>query len=243
MNTNLNYYELLGVKQNASEEEIKNAYKTQMKKWHPDINKSDDAITISTKLNEAKEILLDPVKRKDYDDYLNSKIHENYNKYTKTKQAENNNKNETYEDNKVTKWQYLKDWIKYAKIPVIRKIIGLIGVLLESFMCWLIKIILIIIAYICNVGSNIIKTSFYYISPLLGFLAVILFIQISANGFINFFRENSSFLKLIIIILTLFVSSFLLPYLSNLLLSAKTFDILYNKIDINLFKLCVDYKD
>ena len=53
----MNYYELLGVSKNANKEEIKSAYKKQMKKWHPDINKSEDAVNMSSKINEAKEEL------------------------------------------------------------------------------------------------------------------------------------------------------------------------------------------
>ena len=70
MNDSINYYELLGIKKDATEEEIKKAYRMQAKKWHPDLNKDKDAASISMKLNEAKEVLLDPLKRKDYDKYL-----------------------------------------------------------------------------------------------------------------------------------------------------------------------------
>ena len=69
MDTNLSFYELLGVKNDATEDEIKQAYKKQMKKWHPDINKDPNAVNISSRINEAKEILLDPIKRYDYDEY------------------------------------------------------------------------------------------------------------------------------------------------------------------------------
>ena len=74
----MNYYELLGVKNNASEEEIRTAYKKQMKKWHPDINKDPNSKNISIKINTAKETLLDPIKRKDYDEYLTKKTDETY---------------------------------------------------------------------------------------------------------------------------------------------------------------------
>ena len=54
MNDSIIYYELLGIKKNATEEEIKKAYRMQAKKWHPDLNKDKDAANISIKLNEAK---------------------------------------------------------------------------------------------------------------------------------------------------------------------------------------------
>ena len=38
----INYYELLNINKNATEEEIKKAYRTMAKKYHPDINKSTD---------------------------------------------------------------------------------------------------------------------------------------------------------------------------------------------------------
>jgi cation transport ATPase len=240
----MNYYELLGVKKNATEEEIKQAYKKQMKKWHPDINKSEDAISMSAKINEAKEVLLDAEKRKDYDEYLKKKIDENYNRYTQKKASENNsNQNSQYEDQTVTKWQYLKDWLKYAKVSTIRKIFGFIGVMLESFLCWLIKMLLIIIAVICNFGSYMIRSLFSYLAPVIGILLILFLGQCIINGFTETINSNDGSVKAIIIFVVLFISSLLLPIFSKLILSPKVFDILYNKIDVNLFKKCVGYKD
>ena len=71
--------------------EIKSAYKVQMKKWHPDINKDPNAVNISSRINEAKEILLDPIKRYDYDEYLKKKVNETYNRYTQKKNKEEYN--------------------------------------------------------------------------------------------------------------------------------------------------------
>lgn len=240
----MNYYELLGVKENASKEEIKSAYKKQMKKWHPDINKSDDAISMSTKINEAKEVLLDDDKRKDYDEYLTKKTEENYNRYTQRKKSTSENKNNTeYETQKVTKWDYLKNWIKFGTEKPFRKFIGLIGVLLESLMCWIIKILLIITALTCNFGSYMIKMLFSFLSPIIGILCVVFLGECITKGFSETIKSNNGSFNAVIIFATLFLASVLLPIFSNLILSPKVFDILYNKIDVNLFKKCVGYKE
>lgn len=246
MNSTINFYEILGVKQDATHDEIKSAYKKQMKKWHPDINKDPNAINMSSKINEAKEILLDETKRKDYDEYLTKKVDETYNRYTQTKR-ENNTKetssNKEYEDNMMTKWEYLKYWLKYSNINPFRKIIGTIGVLIESLLCWIIKLLLIVIALICNLGSELLTQLFTYLSPILGLLSLIVVIQIFSEGFYKFYIENKNTVTIIFSFISLFVLSFLLPILSKLILSKKTFDILYNKIDINLFKFCVGYQE
>ena len=62
------YYEVLGVSKGASEEEIKKAYKTLAKKYHPDLHPGDaDAEAKFKELNEAYGILSDPQKRAQYD--------------------------------------------------------------------------------------------------------------------------------------------------------------------------------
>lgn len=244
MNSTMNYYELLGVKQNANEEEIKKAYKEQMKKWHPDINKSDDAVLISAKINEAKEVLLNAEKRRDYDEYLSKKTEENYNRYTQRKAYEKQEQTSDDEhEEMLTKWQYLKIWLKFANYKPIRKILGVTGVLLESLLCYVIKMLLIFFAFICNIGSYLIRTLFNYLSPIIGLMLVLLVIQIFTNGFEYIMENNKSLLGGVIICVVIYVCSIFLPLLSKLILSPKVFDILYNKIDINLFKKCVGYKD
>lgn len=63
------YYSILGVSKDASDDEIKHAYRKLSKKWHPDINKAPDAEAKFKEINEAYETLSDPQKRANYDQY------------------------------------------------------------------------------------------------------------------------------------------------------------------------------
>lgn len=65
-------YEILGVKQNASPEEIKHAYHEKARKFHPDINPSDSANESFLAVQEAFEVLSNTEKRKAYDEKLES---------------------------------------------------------------------------------------------------------------------------------------------------------------------------
>lgn len=63
-----NYYEILGVGKNASDEEIKAAYKKLVKQYHPDLHPNDPAAAEKFKeINEANEVLSDKQKRAAYD--------------------------------------------------------------------------------------------------------------------------------------------------------------------------------
>lgn len=64
------YYEILGVGKNASESELKKAYRKLAMKYHPDRNKGDaDAETKFKEAAEAYEVLRDPQKKARYDQY------------------------------------------------------------------------------------------------------------------------------------------------------------------------------
>ena len=65
------YYEVLGVDKNASEADLKKAYKKMARKYHPDLNR-DDPKTAEAKfkeVNEAYDVLKDPQKKAQYDQF------------------------------------------------------------------------------------------------------------------------------------------------------------------------------
>ncbi|MBQ8586901.1 MAG: molecular chaperone DnaJ [Oscillospiraceae bacterium] len=63
------YYEVLGLDKNASESDIKRAYRKLAAQYHPDVNHEADAEIKFKEINEAHEILSDPDKRSRYDQF------------------------------------------------------------------------------------------------------------------------------------------------------------------------------
>ncbi|MQS44371.1 molecular chaperone DnaJ [Companilactobacillus mishanensis] len=62
-------YDVLGVDKDASQDDIKHAFRSLSKKYHPDINKAPDAEAKFKEINDAYETLKDPQKRAQYDQF------------------------------------------------------------------------------------------------------------------------------------------------------------------------------
>ena len=64
-----NYYDILGVSENASESDIKSAFLKLSKKYHPDVNNEAGAEEKFKEINEAYSVLSDKEKRQMYDTF------------------------------------------------------------------------------------------------------------------------------------------------------------------------------
>ncbi len=72
----IDYYKVLGVEKNASDNDIKKAYRKLARKYHPDLNPNDEsAHKMFQQINEANEVLSDSEKRKKYDEYGENWMH------------------------------------------------------------------------------------------------------------------------------------------------------------------------
>ena len=228
MNDYINYYDLLGVSKDCSKEEIRKAYLKQIKKWHPDINKDENAQSITMKLNEAKEILLDDIKRADYDNLLGKRVND---KYNDLKSKVNKKDNNIYNEEKLyTKWEYFKLYLKYYKVSFIRKIIASILVLLETLICSIFQILNYIISFILITFYDLI------IDGLI--LTLVIFI---AYNLVNYIRLNELFtvIDFIIPIILILVIIFM-PKIIVFLINKVSLWI--SKLNIYLFKLSIGYK-
>lgn len=71
------YYEVLGLNKNASDEEIKRAFRKLAKQYHPDVNKEEGAEAKFKEIGEAYSVLSDPQKKSQYDQFGHAAFDQN----------------------------------------------------------------------------------------------------------------------------------------------------------------------
>jgi curved DNA-binding protein len=94
----IDYYKVLGIEKFATAKDIKAAYRKLARKFHPDLNPNDkEAKNKFQQINEANEVLSDPVKRKKYDEYGNDWQHaEDFEKQRQSQQQSQNSRGQRY---------------------------------------------------------------------------------------------------------------------------------------------------
>lgn len=82
------FYEILNVSPLSTQDEIKQAYRTMAKKYHPDMNPGIDTTSLMQEITEAYEVLSDVEKRRKYDEKINnnSQSERTYASYTKSRE-------------------------------------------------------------------------------------------------------------------------------------------------------------
>lgn len=170
----MDFYELLGVKKDATKEEIKKAYRDMVKRYHPDVNKSDEASKIIISLNEAKETLLDDDKRSEYDKLLNDINHsKTYSNDSTSYSAKKEEYKENYSESYVTRWQFLMTYLNFGKDKLGIKFLKTFIVIINYLVFFIIKAFTLIFLFLLEVFENLIN----YIGIILMFIGVYNFIE------------------------------------------------------------------
>ena len=170
----MDFYELLGVKKDATHEEIKKEYRDMVKRYHPDVNKSDEASKIIISLNEAKETLLDDDKRCEYDKLLDDINHsKTYSNDSTSYSAKKEEYKENYSESYVTRWQFLMTYLNFGKDKLGIKFLKTIIVIINYLVFFIIKAFTLIFIFLLEVFENLIN----YIGIILMFIGVYNFIE------------------------------------------------------------------
>lgn len=170
----MDFYELLGIKKDATKEEIKKAYRDMVKRYHPDVNKSDEASKIIISLNEAKETLLDDDKRSEYDKLLNDINHsKTYSNDSTSYSAKKEEYKENYSESYVTRWQFLMTYLNFGKDKLGIKFLKTFIVIINYLVFFIIKAFTLIFIFLLEVFENLIN----YIGIILMFIGVYNFIE------------------------------------------------------------------
>ena len=224
----IDFYELLGISMDSTKQEIKNAYREMVKKYHPDINKSEDANKIIRSLNEAKEVLLDDEKRKEYDKLLNDiKYSKQFSKEKdETYTAKTEEYKENYSENYVTKWQFFINYISNGIDKVWLKILKVLLVIINFFFFCIVKLITFVLIFLLSTFSGIID----YFSGILSLISIVAL----------FALKNSEYPDLIPLIPANVEGFFLIFLIALIIELLKTAFITYS---VNIFALICNIED
>jgi len=176
----LDFYELLGIDMSASKADIKKAYHAMVKKYHPDVNHSDEANDIIRSLNEAKEVLLDDDKRREYDTILDDMAHsKQFSRNSEETYAKKSEVyKETYSEVYVTKFEYYINYLKNSVDSLFLKIIKSFLVIFNYLVFFLFKCLSFVFIWLVYMFSELID----YLIGFIFLLAVLAIFFIDGSG-------------------------------------------------------------
>lgn len=112
----MTYYEILGVDEQATQEQIKAAYRTLVKKYHPDVNHAPNAEAFFRLIQEAYQCLSNVTDRQKYDEWIKHSSSDSSNENFEYRENQKNNNDDfngyESENDAFTeeRYQYLKNW-------------------------------------------------------------------------------------------------------------------------------------
>jgi molecular chaperone DnaJ len=115
----MNPYDILGLKPDATDDEIKKAYRSMAKKYHPDKNKSADSENKFKEINEAYSILTG--KSNNQHDYANPNVHDIFSHFMNSAHRDFRSQPMKGRDYKYVKYCSLYEFIKGADIIIDEK--------------------------------------------------------------------------------------------------------------------------
>jgi len=112
----LDYYSILGINVDASNDEIRAAFKVQALKWHPDRNPEKDTTAIMQKINEAYLILKDSEARQRYNiEYWQFKNYKQQSTYSNSESKSSNDDSQFNQTDYEIKDETLRKWMENAR--------------------------------------------------------------------------------------------------------------------------------
>lgn len=172
----VNYYQILNISKNASETEIKKAYRKLALLYHPDVNQSKDANTRFILINKAYNTLIDYKKRQQYD--LSLELGITIDILQKKQEKEQKERDKKYG----TAYRFKEEYYAYKKKHTFSKEDQKQFIQLEKFMFFILIIIALYGAYF-GIKQLFFEDWEHFDHPVAGFIFAILFPTLLIYGY------------------------------------------------------------
>lgn len=224
-NMNMSYYEILGINEDATQEEVKKSYKSLVMKYHPDVNNAQNAAQFFRLITEAYQELKDPEKREKYDSVL---MHQSQDGATysapppptPTPPPESTNykeaKSDTFFSEEISQEKFERRCGRSQGRPLWAKILLFPLKLILKLVC----IILIILLGFIEMLLRIVTAGAVIVSGIIIFLGVVFLIIMLCN-FSSFFGDG--WWVSVLTLLGIFFVGYILPYVAIYLAIPFTF--------------------
>lgn len=164
----INYYEILGLEKTATKEEIKIAYRSLAKTYHPDVNSASNAAVFFRQVKEAFDVLYDDEQRRNYDMRGNQEQRREY--YEEPPKPEPESSYEYYYPDK-TASTYEPEQVMKKRPLIIRMVLGFFKLIIKGVLFIVLRIIILF----CFLGEFIVPIA-HFLGYGIAILSVVLIV-------------------------------------------------------------------